>query len=80
MSSKIIKVTSKDIQKITPILTKYAQSTIDKQWRMLNTAFKLALAKRIITYNPMGSEEIKKPKSEKHSKIVSALTIEEQKN
>ena len=45
----------------------------------LNKTFKIAVSDRIITYNPMESESIKKPKSNKEDKKVNALTIEEHK-
>lgn len=79
ITKPIIKVTVKDIQEYTPTLTQYAQNTLDKQWRMLKKAFKLAQSKRIITFNIMDNEEIVKPKSKKPTRQVSALSIEEQK-
>lgn len=80
LNMKIIKVTANDIKKYTPVLKMYSKNTIDKQWRMITKAFKLAQSKRIIQYNPMEDEEIKKPKSEKQNKPVEALTIDEQKH
>ena len=80
LNMKIVKVTANDIKKYTPVLKMYSKNTIDKQWRMINKAFKLALSKRIIQFNPMEDEEIKKPKSEIQNKPVLALTIDEQKH
>lgn len=78
LNMKIVKITTNDIKRYTPVLKTYSKNSIDKQWRMITKAFKLAQSKRIISYNPMDDEEIKKPKSEKQTKPVIALTIEEQ--
>lgn len=54
----------------------YSQSTIDKEFRLLNRTFKEALKKGIITKSPMA--DIKKPKSSQKAEKTRALTIEEQ--
>lgn len=59
--------------------TTYSQDVIDKLYRLLNKGFKIALSERIITFNPMDNESIKKPKSKQENKKVEALTVEEQK-
>lgn len=54
----------------------YSQSTIDKEFRLLNKTFKEALKKGIITKSPMA--DIKKPKTSQKIEKTRALTIEEQ--
>ena len=46
---------------------------------MMNKAFKIAVSEKYIIFNPANSEIIKKPNSDKESKKVEALTIDEQK-
>lgn len=55
----------------------YAQSTINKQFGLLNRTFKAAVDKELIAKNPM--TKIRKPKSKKPPKKVRALTVDEQK-
>lgn len=76
----IQKITISHIKKVLPNMTIYSNSIIDKMYRFLNKAFKIALSERIIIYNPMENESIKKPKSQKATKKVEALTIEEHKH
>lgn len=54
----------------------YSQSTINKDYRLLNRTFKEAIKKGIITKSPM--EDMKKPKTAQKSVKTRALTIEEQ--
>lgn len=54
----------------------YSQSTINKDYRLLNRTFKEAIKKGIITKSPM--EDIKKPKTAQKQEKTRALTIEEQ--
>lgn len=68
-----LKITDKNISKI------YSQNVIDKLYRFLNKGFKIAISERIIQYNIMENEMIKKPKSKKETIKVEALTIEEEK-
>lgn len=58
----------------------YANSTIDKIYMTVGQAFRKALKRKYISYNPMSDpEEVPKPKSLKEDKEVRALTVEEQK-
>lgn len=57
----------------------YSQNVIDKLYMLLGKGFKIAFSERIIAYNPMDNESIKKPKSKKETPKVDALTIDEQK-
>lgn len=68
-----------DIKNEIPNITEYADNTIIKIWRFLNKAFKLAMSYRIITFNPMDNEDIKRPRSSKITAPIEALTIKEQK-
>lgn len=89
----IQKVTVNDIKKSLPdfveletidsktnekVLKRYSQNVIDKLYMFLNKGFKIAISERIITYNLMDNESIKKPKSKKETEKVEALTIEEE--
>lgn len=60
-------------------LTKYANNTISKVYSMMKTAFKMAVQKKIITYNIMEDRNLRCPKSDKVDKKVRGLTDEEQK-
>lgn len=54
----------------------YSQSTIDKEFRLLNKTFNEAIKKGIITKSPM--IDVKKPKTAQKHEKTRALTIEEQ--
>lgn len=54
----------------------YSQSTIDKEYRLLNRTFKEAIKKGILTKSPM--EDMRKPKTAQKREKTRALTIEEQ--
>ena len=69
----INKKTNKKVHKI------YSQNVIDKLYRFLNKGFKIAISQRILLYNIMDNETIKKPKAKKETIKVEALTVEEEK-
>ncbi len=90
----IQKVTSLEIKKALPnfvqleinntqtnekVLKIYSQNIIDKLYMFLNKGFKIAFSERIINYNLMDNESIKKPKSKKELEKVEALTVDEEK-
>ena len=75
----IQKITTSHIQNASPYLTIYSKNSIDKIWRFIRKAFKIAVSDRLITYNPMDNLNISKPKSIKLTKTVEALTVEEHK-
>lgn len=54
----------------------YSQSTIDKEFRLLNRTFNDAIKKGIITKSPMA--DMKKPKTAQKREKTRALTIDEQ--
>lgn len=62
------------------VLKIYSQNTIDKLYTMLKRGFKIAFSERIILFNLMDNETLKKPKAKKELSKVEALSIEEQKN
>lgn len=60
------------------VIKVYSQNIIDKLYTLLNKGFKIAFSERIIVFNPMENENIKKPKAKKETPKVEALTIDEQ--
>ena len=74
----IQKITTSDIRRELPNIKEYSNNTINKIYRLMNKTFKIALSDRLILFNPMDNESIKKPKSIKEDEEVRALTIEEQ--
>ncbi|MBR3002906.1 MAG: site-specific integrase [Clostridia bacterium] len=75
----IQQINSKMIKDYLQTTTIYAQTTIDKIYQLLGQAFRRAIDRRYIIENPMLKEEVKKPKSDKKTKVVEALTIDEEK-
>lgn len=61
------------------VIKTYSQNVIDKLYTLINKGFKIATSDRIIKYNLMDNESIKKPKAKKETPRVEALTIDEQK-
>ncbi len=57
----------------------YSQNVIDKTFRFLKLGFKIASSERIIAFNLMDNQSIKKPKAKQETKAVEALTIDEEK-
>lgn len=94
INKPIQKVSIEDIKKSLPNLRKleildpetneispktYSQNTIDKIYALLYKGFKIASSERIISYNIMDNDTIKKPKSLKETLPVGALSINEEK-
>ena len=75
----IQKITVYHIKNFLPNLTKYSNNSIDKIYRLIIKAFKIALSDRIISFNPMDNISICKPKSDIPDKKVEALTLNEHK-
>ena len=73
------KINSKMLKDYLQSITSYAQTTIDKIYQLLGQAFRRSIDRRYIIENPMLKEEVKKPKSDKKTKTVEALTLEEEK-
>lgn len=79
INKSIQKVNADDIEEAKQYIREYAQTSIDKAWRLLNKTFKLAVSRRKIIFNPMDDETLTKPISLKETKKVEALTIKEEK-
>ena len=79
INKSIQKVNADDIEEAKQYIREYAQTSIDKAWRLLNKTFKLAVSRRKIIFNPMDDETLTKPISLRETKKVEALTIKEEK-
>lgn len=75
----IQKVVIADIEKSKKNMRIYSNSVIEKIWILLCKTFKIAYSRRMIPYNIMEDETLKKPISEKVTKKVEALTSNEEK-
>lgn len=75
------KVTLQDIEKSKEELKQYKKSGIDRAWRLLFKGFRIASSpsNRLIPYNIMDDENLKKPISVKTTEKVKPLTIKEEK-
>lgn len=60
------------------IKSRYSNSTIGKVYSALSKAYKLAIDKKLLTYNLMDSPFIKRPKADKKDRKVFAFTCEEE--
>lgn len=80
INKPIKKVNVGDVQNVSPNIIRFSQSCIDKIWRFIRTAFKIALSRHLIMYNIMESTELKKPISKMNIQPIEALNIDEQKN
>ena len=74
----IQKICADDIEEAKQYIRKYAQTSIDKIWRLINKTFKIAVSRRKIIFNPMDDETLTKPISSKETVSVEALTIKEE--
>lgn len=75
----IQKLTISDINASLPTLTKYANSTINKAYSQISSAYNDAIIKNIILSSPFNVKgAIIKPKSQKLDRKIEALTYEEQ--
>lgn len=75
------KVTLFDIEKSKEKMKQYKKSGIDRAWRLLFKGFRIASSpsNRLIPYNIMDDENLKKPVSEKITEKVKPLTVAEEK-
>lgn len=75
----IQKVTIKNIENAKKNIRQYANSVIDKIWRLLTKTFDIACSpsRKILMYNIMKDETLKKPISIKETQKVKALTHKE---
>ena len=81
INKPIQNVSLKDIQTAKEEIKSYSQSNIDKIWRLLKKAFSIASSPsfRLIPFNIMNDENLKKPTAEKKTKKVYPLQREERK-
>lgn len=75
------KVTLHDIEKSKEELKQYKKSGIDRAWRLLFKGFRIASSpsNRLIPYNIMDDENLKKPVSVKITEKIKPLTVKEEK-
>lgn len=81
INKPIQEVTFADIQTSKENMKEYSQSVIDMMWRLLKKAFAIAASPsiRLIPYNIVNDESLKKPLSNKATKKVYPLTAQERK-
>lgn len=81
INKPIQKVTFADIQSSKEFMKDYSQSVINMMWRLLKKAFAIASSPsiKLIPFNVMNDENLKKPLSNKETKKVYPLTKEERK-
>lgn len=79
INKPIQKVTFADIQTSKEFMKEYSQSVINMMWRLLKKAFAIASSPsiKLIPFNIMNDENLKKPISNKETKKVYPLTKEE---
>lgn len=78
INKPIQKINADDIEKAKDEIRKYSNNSINKIWRLIDKTFNIAVARRKITFNPMNDETLSKPISNKPTKIINALTIDEE--
>lgn len=76
-SIPIQEVTDNNLKAYLTSITNLSNSVISKDYALLNRCFKVAIQKDIIHKNPM--DGVRKPKSDKPTRKVRALTLKEQK-
>lgn len=81
INKPIQQVTFNDIQFSKELMKDYSESVIGMMWRLLNKAFSIASSPsvRLIPFNIMNDENLKKPLSNKETKKVYPLTKKERK-
>lgn len=81
LNKPIQQISLNDIQSSKENMKKYSQSVIDMMWRLLKKAFSIASSPsvKLIPFNIMQDENLKKPISEKPTKKVYPLTKDERK-
>lgn len=78
INKPIQKINLNDINLAKESIKDYSKSSIDKIWRLINKTFKIAISRRLIVFNIMDDEDLKKPTSKKIEKHVEALTVDEE--
>ena len=72
----IAMITQEQIELFLQSITNYSDSVIKKLYGLLNSSFRIALDKGIISENPMTIKELRRPKAEKRSREVKGLDLE----
>lgn len=75
----IQKITAKQIKDFLNSKTSYSNSVLQKIFQLLGQTFRRAVDRNYINKNPMLSEEVKRPKSDKKDREVISLSVEEEK-
>lgn len=75
----IQKITAKQIKDFLNSKTSYSNSVLQKIFQLLGQTFRRAVDRNYINKNPMLSEEVKRPKSDKKDREVISLSIDEEK-
>ena len=76
----IQKITAKQIKDFLNSKTFYSNSVLQKIFQLLGQTFRRAADRNYINKNPMLSEEVKRPKSDKKDREVISLSVEEEKH
>lgn len=79
LDKEIQKISLSELQKFFQGITDFSNSTISQIFQIIKRAFSYAFNEKIISTNPFFSEDLLKPKSSKSTKVIEALTIDEQK-
>jgi len=81
INKPIQKITLNDIQSEKENMKNYAPSVIDKMWRLLSKGFSIASSPsiKLIAFNIMNDENLRKPISNKKTKKIKPLTTQERK-
>lgn len=79
INKPIQKITVENIEDSKENMRKYSNSTIQKIWTLIRKGFKIAYSRRKISYNIMEDETLTIPISIKDTKVVTALSKNEEK-
>jgi integrase len=78
LNKQIQKITLSELQVFFQSITDYSNSTISQIFQIIKRAFNYAFNERVISLNPFMSENLLKPKSSKQTRVIEALTLDEQ--
>ena len=67
-----------DIEEFGVSVKHYSNGVLEALYQCLKTAFAIAEEEALISYNPMKSKKVRRPKSDRRERKVNALTSEEQ--
>lgn len=78
INKPIQKITADDIEDAKDEIREYSNNSINKIWRLLYKTFNIATKRRKMPFNPMDDDTLNKPVSNKETKIVKSLTVNEE--